>query len=237
MKSKIIAKLPFLVILLVGVFFRLYGINWDNGFHFHPDERMLVMVADRIKLFSQLNPDFFNYGSLPIYILRGVSQLLEIGNKPGSIANYDGMLLVGRLLSVTNDMLVIIFIYLITHLLFKRKKFALFASAIYSVTFFPIQNSHFFIVDTFLNLYATALLYCSLLYIKHPKIKTLIIMAFFFAAAVTSKITALVFAPILLLVLLSPLIHIRNKNQMLKMVIHILIFKLIVIAATFLFMP
>ncbi len=79
-------KKIFFLILLLAFSLRFYGINWDQGHHLHPDERMIIMVVDRIHLpktaaqwqsvltpESPLNPKFFAYGSFPIYLLKGVS--------------------------------------------------------------------------------------------------------------------------------------------------------------------
>lgn len=196
-----VKKYKLLVILLcIAFILRIIGINWDQGMHFHPDERMLIMVADRITFWTQLNPDFFNYGSFPVYILKGTSQCLEfLFQKP--IANYDGMLYVGRSLSLITDLLVIVFIYKITSLLFAKKEASILAVFFYTFAFFPIQNTHFFIVDTFLNLFATILIYFLLLHIKHPSTFKLFAISVLFAAAITTKVTALVFAPIIALTL------------------------------------
>jgi len=152
-------------ILVFAVILRLVPIMWDSGFHFHPDERMLIMVADRINFWSNLDPDFFNYGSLPVYLLTGVSQFLDwaLG---WNITTYDGMLVVGRLLSTICDLFVIFIIYHLALLIFKKKSLALWSSFFYSLAFFPIQNSHFFIVDTFLTLFVTLLIYLLLLFNK-----------------------------------------------------------------------
>ncbi|MDO9122536.1 MAG: hypothetical protein Q7U31_12165, partial [Anaerolineaceae bacterium] len=37
-----------IVILLIGAFFRFTGINWDDNYHLHPDERFLTMVESAI---------------------------------------------------------------------------------------------------------------------------------------------------------------------------------------------
>ena len=34
------------LILLVALGLRLYGINWDQGYGFHPDERSIYMQSD-----------------------------------------------------------------------------------------------------------------------------------------------------------------------------------------------
>ncbi len=182
MPKKIIA------IIVLALILRIYGINWDQGFHLHPDERMLIMVADNIRFPSQLNPHFFNYGSLPIYILKGVSQLI------GS-TGYDNMLLTGRRLSVLFDLLTVIFIYKITTLLFRNKNISLAAAFLYCLTFFSIQNSHFFTVDIILTCLTTVLIYALL------KPRSPFIVGIIFAAMLATKITAIIFLPVVVLVL------------------------------------
>ena len=184
--------------LVLAALLRLYGINWDQGFHLHPDERQLIFVADKIHFFDNLNPDFFNYGTLPIYILKGVSQLCDIlfGTH---LANYTGMLYVGRILSTSVDLLTIYLVYKIALLIFKKERLALFSSFFYAVSFFTIQNSHFFIVDTFLTFFITALFYLLLTYVKKPELKKVFWMSLTFAAAVTTKITAIIFLPLIVM--------------------------------------
>ncbi|MCX7841378.1 MAG: hypothetical protein N2559_18240, partial [Anaerolineae bacterium] len=69
-----------LVILIVAAAFRFYGLAWDSGYLFHPDERKILLVASELRLpanvleffssDSPLNPKFFAYGSFPIYLLK-----------------------------------------------------------------------------------------------------------------------------------------------------------------------
>src|SRR5512141_2355609 len=71
------------IVLLVAASFRFYGLSWDGGYLFHPDERKIVLVAQQLKLPSSLpeffspdsplNPTFFAYGSFPIYLLRSLA--------------------------------------------------------------------------------------------------------------------------------------------------------------------
>ena len=215
------------IILSFGFLLRILGINWDGGAHLHPDERMLMMVADKIHFFDNLNPEFFNYGSLPIYILKGVGQITDWIFKT-NYSMYGEMLYLGRFLSVLADVGVIFLIYKIAKLLFKRENVALLSSFFYSVAFFPIQNSHFFIVDTFLNLFLILLLYYSLLYFKKPDKNKLIILSIIFAACMTTKFTAVIFAPLLAFV-----IFYKSKKKLLNLFLFTSSFLLF----TFLFMP
>ncbi len=233
--KKISFKYLLIIIFACAAIARLYGINWDNGYHFHPDERMLIMVAAKVKLFSQLNPDFFNYGSLPIYILVGVSQFLELFTRL-PLTNYDGLLYVGRYISVFNDLMVMVLIYKISHLLFEKKHIALLSMFFYGFSFFPIQNTHFFISDTFLNLFALLLIYLLLLYYKKPTVKKILLMSVIFAAALTTKVTALIFLPIVLLVFFM-----KNDGTLFHRIVHTLknsaLFAVVMLLFSFIFMP
>ena len=222
-----------ILVVFIGLLLRIYGINWDEGYHFHPDERMLMIVAERIRFFTQLDPDFFNYGSLPLYILKGISQLTDTIFK-AHVATYDGMLYVGRSLSVIADLLVVVMIYRISRLLFDNKHAAVFSSLLYALAFFPIQNSHFFVVDVFLNLFITVLVYLLLLYLQNPKKLFVILVGIVFAAALTTKVTSIIFLPIIVLVLSLP--YLKNF-QISKIIIHIFIFSLFSFVFSFLFMP
>jgi hypothetical protein len=96
--------LGLLGILLLGLFFRLYQLNWDQGFHLHPDERAILLfslplqfpttIADFFSPTSTWNPHFFAYGSFPLYLLKTsgtVGAFFDI-----KLASYDGIYLIGR---------------------------------------------------------------------------------------------------------------------------------------------
>ncbi len=251
---RIFSHAAIVFILILAFFLRMYGLNWDSGYHFHPDERMLIMVTERITFFSQLNPDFFNYGSLPVYILAAIAQLGQDFTKI-PIDSYDGLLPVGRMLSVINDLIVIRLIYRISITLFKRRSVAAWAAFFYAVAFFPIQNSHFFIVDTFLNLFITLLLYLLLCYHQQPSIKKAILIGIAFAASLTTKVTPVIFTPIILYTLFLPNTRHENIFERVRNLFHkdrfrtlssiilkkrlliILAFTLTTVLFSFLFMP
>ncbi len=70
-------KIVLLGILLLGFAVRVYGLNWDQGHHLHPDERAIVIFALPLELPSSLseffskdsplNRHFFAYGTLSLY--------------------------------------------------------------------------------------------------------------------------------------------------------------------------
>lgn len=226
-KSRILVTL----IILLALTLRFYGINWDQGMHLHPDERMLIMVAERINFFSNLNPDFFNYGSLPIYLLKGSGQLFELITRT-DYTSYDGLLGVGRLLSVLADTITVFLVYKIGMRLFQKTSVALFAAFAYAIFFFPIQNAHFFVVDVFLTLWITVTIYLLIGYIEHPSLKTIFFIALSSAAAVTTKVTGVLLVPIVLVAFL-----LRTANSKQRIANSYLLFTLCYLLFTFIFMP
>ncbi len=139
-----IEKNNFLLIILAisifGLILRLFGIDWDNGLLFHPDERQLLILSTQID-FSNLDPNWYNYGPLPLY-------LLEIVTFGADLSAYD-LRIFARALSACFDSISIILIGLIGNK-FYSKSTGIISSLLYSGCVLSIQTSHFFTVDTFL---------------------------------------------------------------------------------------
>lgn len=186
-------------ILCIGASFRLYGINWDQGFHLHPDERAIILYTlplafpSSIDLFfsptSPLNPHFFAYGNFPLYLLKAVGGLLG-GINPW-IATYDGLAIVGRSISVIADLVTIVVIYGIGKLL-QNRRLGLIASFLYALSVFPIQAAHFYAVDTLLTCFITITIYQLLRFSQTPSKKRAIGIGLFLGLSLVTKISALV---------------------------------------------
>jgi YYY domain-containing protein len=156
-----------LIILLVAVYLRFVGLNWDQNAHLHPDERFLTMVASGMSSVgsiteyfntdtSSLNPNnvgfgFFVYGTFPMFIVRYISEAFQ---KTG----YDQIFLVGRQLSALADVFTIVVVFLIGKLLYD-KSVGVIAAALAAFSVVPIQQAHFFTVDTFANLFGFIAVY------------------------------------------------------------------------------
>ena len=174
-------------IFCLSLAIRLFGLNWDQGQHLHPDERFLTMVESVIKLpnsFSQyldtknspLNPynykefQFFVYGTFPVFLIKYISTIINM-------TDYNQVYLIGRFFSAFFDSLNIIGIYLLTKFLVKKNKhkFLVFLpSLLYAFCVLPIQLSHFFTVDTFLNpiLLFTFIFFCLLDFQKKKRLSS-----------------------------------------------------------------
>ncbi len=173
------------IILVVGAFLRLTHLNWDQGWHIHPDERFLTMVVsamdlpDSLKQYfdstqSPMNPfnrgfGFFVYGTLPLFIVRVAAEAAQRFNEtahlwevaPGILRHmtgYDGVHLVGRFLSGLFDLACVWLIFVVGRRLHSRKV-GLLAAAFYAFAVLPLQQSHFFTVDTFGTFFALVTFY------------------------------------------------------------------------------
>ncbi len=218
--SKLRSALPILLILIFGFAVRVVGLNWDQGYHLHPDERFLTMVAVAIEWpsslaeyfstqSSPLNPhnrnfDFFVYGLFPILIVKYFSQVL-------SLHDYASLNLVGRGLSAVVDTLVILFVYKIVFRITKKELPALISAFIYSLLVLPIQLSHYFATDPYLNLFLAASLYLLMIFIDtHRPYRLSALIGVVWGLAIASKITAILFAPIVGIAFIAHLV--RHKK-------------------------
>ncbi len=190
------------LILLLAVIFRLYGLNWDQGYHLHPDERILVMVSERLHLpkpfnflrlldpSSPLNPKFFAYGNFPLYFLKAVSSVIGLifGQQ---WTTYSNLNLVGRALSVFFDLGTILLIFKIGEKVFSAKV-ALLASFFYALCVLPIQLSHFYAVDIALNFLILLTLYRLILFYEKQNFQQAILVGISFGLALATKVSATV---------------------------------------------
>ncbi len=152
---------------LLGLALRLYGLNWDQGNNFHPDERQILFQVTKLAwptsfavfrdpVHSPLNPHFFAYGSFPLYLLAFVGSILA--HFFPSLGSFTNLTLIGRVLSSLFDCATILLTgYLALRLTRDTTpgrvhawSVALLAAALVAFTPFQLQLSHFYAVDTML---------------------------------------------------------------------------------------
>jgi len=186
-------------ILLCALFVRLYGIAWDGGLEFHPDERQLLMVVDDLSFpwppdFSSLlsnaspwNPDFFSYGSLPIYLLRIA---IDVVTPIGGWFNYEiEPYVVGRVLSALFDTLTVFLVYLLGKKL-RSANVGLLAAALTAATVLHVQLAHFYTVDTLLTTFVVLLFYLILWAAEAPSTKRAVLLGVVLGMTMATKLSA-----------------------------------------------
>lgn len=212
MKQKLSDFLFFGIIILLFAT-RFVGNQYDHLRHLHPDERWLVMVVTKLHFFDNLNPDFFAYGSFPLYVLKAVAQTSDRFFTT-EFDSYDGLLVMGRSISSLLDIATAFLVFFITKKITKKNSSALLAMAGYTLFFFPIQNSNFFIVDNFVNVLFSASLFLLLRYLEQPRWPRLVSLAVVYGLLLASKITAVILlAPFLLLIFVLPFFQKSLKDN------------------------
>ncbi|HZO24635.1 MAG TPA: hypothetical protein VFH48_01415, partial [Chloroflexota bacterium] len=64
-RHRLLTALALMVILGFAAAVRLYGVEWDDNHHLHPDERFLAIVSDKIRFPS--NPlEYFDTRRSPL---------------------------------------------------------------------------------------------------------------------------------------------------------------------------
>ncbi len=213
MKHVSSSSILLLLILFLAAVFRFYGLGWDSGYLLHPDERQIVLVAQRLQwpstlaeffsADSPLNPKFFAYGSFPIYLLRALGAFAPASplHVPLRDDIFVSLGLLGRALSALFDLGTIVLTFLLGRRLYNHTV-GLIAAGAAAVTVLHIQLSHYYAVDTVLTFLVVATMLCAARFAASAARRDAVAMGSLFGLAVATKITAAPLAiPIVIAVL------------------------------------
>lgn len=183
----LIVDILLVLVLLVGAYFRLIGIDWGEYQYLHPDERFLVWVGSDISPVKCLD-DSYTINACPAEEKEWMSWgeyfdtanstmnphnqghgFYVYGTLPLFMARYvvewvygqsgfNQMTDVGRPLSAMADLLTVFLVFLIAARVYDRRV-GILAAAFSAVAVLQIQQSHFFTVDTFLNFFTWLAIY------------------------------------------------------------------------------
>ena len=206
-KQRASSHLLVIAVLMVALGLRLYGILWDGGNLFHPDERRILMVVDDLSFpwppdWRQLlsaespwNPQFFSYGSLPIYLLRLCASLG--GRFYRRLGTLHSSYLVGRVISALFDVGTVYLIYRLGRALYGWLV-GLLGALLVALTVLHIQLSHFYAVDTLLTFFVVLTVWISVRTVRGGR-ASVIPLGVAWGMAMATKVSALPLAlPILL---------------------------------------
>jgi hypothetical protein len=222
---------------LLGLVLRLYGLNWDEGNSFHPDERQILFHVqalswpDSLAQFSDpanspLNPHFFAYGSFPLYLLASIGNILS--HFYPAINSLANLTLVGRVLSALFDSGTILLTGCLGFLLAddatpeRRHAWALALFSATLVTFTPlqIQLAHFYAFDSLLLFFIVLTILACVALVKSDKpLRWSILVGLGYGLALATKFSA---APLAVPILVALLLRWR-KHDLFSSVLALLI--------------
>jgi len=192
--------------LVAGFLLRTYRMDWDRGhqYLFHPDERAVVYSAianislpfplDTQRLLrpdSPLNPHFFNYGNLPMYLVRAGAHVLSFVVK--NAWTNEKLWMTGRGLSALFDIATILIAFLLGRKLYGRRV-GLLAAVFGSFTVLHIQLSHFLTVDTYLTTFIALGMYVAIDIVRKGSLRASLLMGIALGMAMATKVSV---APLL----------------------------------------
>lgn len=149
------------LILLLGAALRFIGLDWDQGFLLHPDERFITMTAAAVhwprtigEYFdvrsAPLSPyrtkDYRNYiyGTLPLFATKALAAV----TRNSGLSN---LARTGRKLSALLDLGSTYLVFLVGSRLFRHAALpAVLAALLYALCVTAIQHAHFFTCESWL---------------------------------------------------------------------------------------
>ena len=208
-------------IVVCGAVLRFYGLDWDGGHWLHPDERQIYFVAmnlgwpqsfaEALSPDSPLNPGFFAYGSLPIYLVRIVAELLA----PlfPALRDLDMLHWAGRPLAVLFDLATVTLTYRLVVRLWpggagrdresgpariSGNGPALLAAALVSLAVLHVQLAHFYTVDPLLTFFVMLVLNLAAGVARSGAWRRQVSLGLALGLALATKVSALPLVPVVL---------------------------------------
>jgi Dolichyl-phosphate-mannose-protein mannosyltransferase len=243
--------LALFAIVIVGLALRLYGLNWDQGNSFHPDERQILFRVTALSwpnslaqfldpVNSPLNPHFFAYGSFPLYLLASAGNILA--HFYPDVTTLANLTLVGRVLSAIFDCGTILLTGWLALLLAEDKTplrhyawfLALLSATLVAFTPLQLQLSHFYAVDTLLLFFTMlTVLACVALANTDAPIRWSLVAGLGFGLALATKFSA---APLIIPLMIALLLR-WNKHGYFSALLSLLLAMCVTSAAFLIAMP
>ncbi len=153
-------------ILLLGIALRVMGLRWglpnaEHLYSYHPDEIPILGAVLQVDVFSgHLNPHFFNYGTLYIYLIYFAylialgTGLVAAGPQVPAYEQLAQLHLVGRGVTVFFGVATILLTYFLARRITGQSG-ALLAAFLMAVVPGHVANSHYATVDVTLTFWVT----------------------------------------------------------------------------------
>ncbi len=215
-------RLALALILIVSIILRFYNLNWSRSIVWHPDERNMAAAIEQMRLpekltdlpscLSQLsivnslpaqtgqlrpcnlNPHFFAYGGLPLYLSFAGSVFYKSVTHLEFVKqiNFQEATMSLRILSALSSILSVYAVYLIGKLFFSRQ-LSLLTSLL--TAFIPslIQSAHFGTTESLLGFFLLLISYCSVKFYLSARLKYLFYCAVLVGLSLATKISVISF--------------------------------------------
>ena len=177
------------ILFLFAVSVRLFRVDWDQHHFFHPDERAIGFAVDRLSFKPlQLNPHFFAYGSVTLYVIKAATSLL--GGFKEALRGYDSSIFAGRVISALLGALTAVVLAMLGTRLYGQRT-GLLAGFLMAMAVLHVQNSHFATSDVPLTFLVLVCLYFLVRIVDTGRIRHYLLAGLFAGLAIATKFSAL----------------------------------------------
>lgn len=199
-------KKHWILILLTafGAFLHFYNLSWGEPYHFHPDERNVASAVSQLQFPHQMNPNFFAYGSLPIYTVffTGLLQNAWHGTPLINQISFEQAIMIGRMYSALFATILIPLLYIITKQVTNSRKAGLLTAALMTFSTGIIQFAHFGTFEMWLTFFTVLLFWTSWKLSYEKEFKYALFISLVFGILMATKVSSLALLPIALLAFL-----------------------------------
>jgi len=194
------------IIILIALLARIWGIDYDLPYIYHPDEPRYIRIAQNIFKTGDLNPHFFNYPSLFFYInafayipyylfgkLLGVFITRSDILSPISLAmgvtqaQMPTSVLLGRFITVCFAVATVGLVYMIGKQIAGRAIVGMLASLMVAISPTNVWHSRLITPDTFVVFFSSASFLASVLIYQQGKTWQYVIAGICVGLAASSK--------------------------------------------------
>ncbi len=206
------------IILFTALSVRVWGVNYDLPYIYHPDEPSYITISQNIFKTGDLNPHFFNYPSLFLYInalayipyyLMG--KLIGVFHTPNDIlppislvmgvtkAQMPTTVLLGRVITICFGVGTVGLVYFVGKQITGRTTVGVLASLMVAISPTNVWHSRLITPDTFVTFFSQASLLASILVYQQGKTWQYVVAGICVGFTASSKYNgALVVSPLLL---------------------------------------
>jgi len=213
------SNLLLLILIIGGAFLRFYNLNWGAPFYFHPDERNIASSISQLNFPDNLNPKFFAYGSLPLYVTFFLGLIPSLFSNcnfsfPCSIT-FEQAIIGTRIIAAIFAVLLIPLTYFIAEKIKKGLGIPAALLTIFSTGY--IQFAHFGTVEMWLTFFTLLLFLPLLKIVSKPSIRLSLFTGIILGILISTKVSSF---PLFLLPAISLILS--NCTTRTNKIIHIL---------------
>ena len=223
-RQKILLGITLFFIIGLAIGLRTYGLSWDQGYAYtpHPDERAILMKVAEISFppannmqvlldatMSPLNPRWFAYGSLPIYLLKATHYVYS------SVLGIDlhDMRILARAISILADIGTLILVYILGSRIYGYRE-GIIGSLLFALAVLHIQLSHYYAVDTLQALFALFAIWFMYRLARHGRVMDSALAGGFIGLGLATKFSQIpIYIPFLMAQLIYLILSFRKSHR------------------------